>query len=135
MEKTYKKVTFYGKLTTLQGSYYYVLAPYPLEQARDSWMNQDQQVWLVVPAYSNEYVTINDKTHVAHGEPHHLITSFPTLELFVCEGYVWDGGMIDTDEIKECDEPTTEDTNWLSAELAKTELNEGVYTDDRTFDE
>jgi hypothetical protein len=59
-EKTYKRVTSYGLLRTIEGGAYLLLSPQPLE--RDSWLLEHQQAWLVVhlpdPFDFSESITI-----------------------------------------------------------------------------
>jgi hypothetical protein len=62
-EKVYKKVQFYGRLTTITSNAYLMLAPFP-SPVKDSWQLKHQQSWYVVPDSDSvlEFVIIGGET-------------------------------------------------------------------------
>jgi hypothetical protein len=116
-EKVCKQVTFYGTVATTSGEKYRLLQPHPLETARDSWMLKHQQVWLVTPAYPIESMSKVFDYAPLYSFPRQIVTSYPTIDLFLSDGWVWTGDYYDEQVEVANEEPTQEDQEWYQMNM------------------
>ena len=113
-EKLYRKTQFYGILTTITMETFYMVAPFPVPG--DDWQLEYQQSWSVVPCDTTEL--LNFKTDFtkagepAYDQPRVIVTSFPTINPELSDGWVWTGEYLDDVVQDEVEEPTKEDVQW-----------------------
>lgn len=114
-EKVYRPAQFYGKMTTVSGKEFYLLAPAPIEDKKlDSWQKEwPAETWYAVPELFTDCITVNDVTALAFGLPRYVTTSFSTIELYLADGFVWTGDYVDDEAIADDQEPTDEDLQWF----------------------
>jgi len=110
-EKVYRPAQFYGKLTTITCQEYYLLAPLPVPG--DDWQLEHQQTWYVVPDNIVDYIKVRGESRPAYPEPRHIVTSFPTIDPYLRDGWVWTGDYLSEEVTIENDEPSLEDLEWL----------------------
>lgn len=115
-EKIYRSVPSYGLLTTVSRDRYILLAPLPVPP--DNWQLDHQQGWNVVPFDYENFGTFNGVTRNLYSQPRVVVTSFPTIDPFLDEIWVWSGEYMDEDEqIEVNEEPTQEDQEWYQMEM------------------
>ena len=110
-EKVYRQTQFYGKLTTVTCQEYYLLAPLPVPG--DDWQLEHQQTWFAVPNEIVDQLKVNGEYHPCYLEPRHIVTSFPTIDPYLRDGWVWTGDYCPDEAVADDQEPTEEDLAWL----------------------
>jgi len=111
----YRPAQFYGKLTTVSNKEFYLLSPAPIEDRKlDDWQKEwPAETWYAVPELFTDCIKVDDIVTLAFGLPRYVTTSFPTIELYLTDGYVWTGEYVPNEANADDQEPTEEDLQWL----------------------